>query len=161
VKDTLKIGQDPIPTSVIIVIADPSSKTLEEIKAFLDQGKPFEVRFEGDEACVSEAKGVVKISLSKEETKGIKVRKSARKVPSAQKEFVMNSASILIPKKVPFKVTFGPKETTFRFDLDHYIHIYPDKCAVVGFRGLDENPVSLVRDLLSAFPNLKIYAPKS
>jgi hypothetical protein len=138
-----------------------ASPKLGEIRAFLDQGKPFEVRFEGDEVCVSEAKGVVKISLSKEETKGIRVRKSARKIPSAQKEFVMNSASILIPKKVPFKVTFGPKETTFRFDLDRYIHIYPDKCAVVGFRSLEEHPVSLVRALLSAFPNLKVYAPKS
>ncbi|MDI9609548.1 MAG: hypothetical protein QFX34_04625 [Candidatus Verstraetearchaeota archaeon] len=138
-----------------------ASPKLGEIKAFLDQGKPFEVRFEGDEVFVSEAKGVVKISLSKEETKGIRVRKSARKVPSEQKEFVMNSANILIPKKVPFKVTFGPKETTFRFDLDHYIHIYPDKCAVVGFRSLDDHPVSLVRALLSGFPNLKVYAPKS
>ncbi len=133
---------------------------LEEVKAFLDQGKPFEVRFEGDEARISEAKGVVKISLSKEETKGIRMRKSVRKIPSAQKEFVVNSARILIPKKVPFKVTFGPKETTFRFDLDRYIHIYPDKCAVVGFNSLDEHPVSLVREFLSAFPNLKLYMPR-
>ncbi|RWX73860.1 MAG: hypothetical protein Metus_0639 [Candidatus Methanosuratincola subterraneus] len=137
-----------------------ASSKLGEIKAFLDQGKPFEVKYDGEAVCVSEAKGVVKISLSKEETKGIRVRKSARKIPAAQKEFVINSASILIPKRIPFKVTFGPKETTFRFDLDHYIHIYPEKCAVVGFKSLDELPVSLVRDLLSGFPNLKIYAPK-
>lgn len=131
-----------------------------EIKAFLDEGKPFEVAIQGDEIRVTEAKGVVKIKLSKEETKGIKVKKAPRKIPSDQKEFVIGSASILLQRKVPFKVTFGPKETTFRFDLDRYIHIYPDRCAVVGFRSLDEEPISYIRDLVSRLPNIKIYAPR-
>ncbi|MDI9643966.1 MAG: hypothetical protein QFX35_01955 [Candidatus Verstraetearchaeota archaeon] len=137
-----------------------ASKLL-EIRTFLDQGKPFEVKFQGENAEVLEAKGVVKISLSKEETKGIKVRKSARKVPAAQKEFVINSADVLLQKRVPFKVTFGPKETDFRFDLDHYVHIYPDKCSVVGFKSLDEPPISFIKELVSALPNLRILVPKS
>ncbi|MBC7120195.1 MAG: hypothetical protein H5T33_01245 [Candidatus Methanosuratus sp.] len=138
---------------------DLASK-LGEIRVFLDQGKPFEVGFEGGSVRVSEVKGVVKISLSKEEKKGIRMGKPARKIPSDQKEFVMNSAGILVPEKVPFKVTFGPKETTFRFDLDRYVHIYPDRCAVVGFRSLDDHPISLIKELVSGFRNLKIYAPK-
>ncbi len=52
----------------------------------------------------------------------------------------------------------GKDDSTIRFDLDHYVHLYPDKCLVLGFRSLDERPVSLIRDCLD-YPNIKVLSP--
>jgi hypothetical protein len=138
------------------------------IQDFVDQGKPFEVRFDGGVMSVSEAKGVSKISLSANEMKNAKIRKAAkRKVIKAHKELLANATEILMREKVPFKVTFGTEETVIRFDLDHYIRFFrdkedrvPDKCLVVGFFNLDEKPVALIRECISVYPSVKLLTPK-
>ncbi len=138
------------------------------VQDFVEQGKPFEVKFEGGVMSVSEAKGMSKISLSAEEKKNAKIRKSAkRKVLRGHKSLLANATEILIREKVPFKVTFGTDETMIRFDLDHYIRLFrdkedrvPDKCLVVGFNSLEEKPVALIREHLSIYPSIRLLTPK-
>ena len=131
------------------------------IKQYLDDGKGFEVVFEGDNPILSDMKGVSKIEISKGEMRGLPLRKAGKKrIPEDQKSVVMNTSKILLDNKIPFKVTVASKETTIRFDLDHYIHMYPDKCVIVGFKNFEEKPLSLIKDSLSNCPNLKILSPK-
>ncbi len=139
-----------------------ANSALADVGIWLNEGKPFEVKFEGDVAVVGEVRGIVKIELKKGETKGLGVgkKKAGRKVPKDQKAFILNAAERFLAAKVPFKVTFGPKESTLRFDLDHYVHIYPDRCSVVGFTSLSEAPIALIKELLASIPNVKLLAPK-
>lgn len=137
------------------------------IQDFLEQGKPFEVKFEGGGISISEAKGVSKISLSADEIKNAKIRKaSKRKVLKSHRDFVANASDTLVRERVPFKVTFGTEETVLRFDLDHYIRLFRDKednserCLVMGFYSLDERPVALIRECLSVYPSVKLLTPK-
>ncbi len=138
------------------------------IKDFIDQGKPFEVKFDGGAMSVSDAKGVSKIALSADEMKNAKIRKvKSRKVIKVHRDLLTNATEILVRDKVPFKVTFGTEETVIRFDLDHYIRLFrdkedrvPDKCLVVGFFSLDEKPVALIREFLSVYPNIKFLTPR-
>ncbi|MBM5805690.1 MAG: hypothetical protein FJZ49_06495 [Candidatus Verstraetearchaeota archaeon] len=136
------------------------------IKDYLDQGKAFEVKFDGDQPVVDEAKGITKVSISKDELKGAKIRKGGkRKVPEAQKSIITSAAEAFLKNRVGFKVTFGPNESTIRFDLDHYIRLVhdkddksPDRCLVVGFKSMDEHPIALIKERLSIYPNVKLLS---
>jgi hypothetical protein len=138
------------------------------IQDFLEQGKPFEVKFEGGNVSISEAKGISKVSLSADEIKKAKIKKAAkRKVLKGHREVLTNAAEVLIRERVPFKVTFGTEESVIRFDLDHYIRLLrdkedrvPDKCLVIGFNSLEEKPVALIRECLSIYPSIKLLTPK-
>jgi len=133
-----------------------------EVSNWLNEGRPFEVRFEDGVAVVGGVKNIVKIELKKGETKGLGMgrKKAGRKVPKEQKAFILSAAERLIAAKVPFKVTFGPKESTLRFDLDRYVHIYTDRCSVVGFTNLDEAPVALIKGQLASIQNVRLLAPQ-
>ncbi len=138
-----------------------ASSALDEVSSWLNEGKAFEVKFDGDIPSVSEVKGIVKIELKKGEAKGLKVgkKKAGRKVPKPQKDFILKASELLLAAKKPYKVTFGPKESTLRFDLDHYVHIYPDRASVVGFTSLNDSPIALIKELLASIPNVKLLAP--
>jgi hypothetical protein len=138
-----------------------ASSALDEVSAWLNEGKAFEVKFDGDTPTLTEAKGIVKIELKKGETKGLGMgkKKAGRKVPKPQKEFVLKASELLLAAKKSYKVTFGPKETTLRFDLDHYVHIYPDRASVVGFSSLNDPPIALIKELFASIPNVKLLAP--
>ncbi len=127
------------------------------VKEYLDKTRAFEVKFEGDKITVCEAQGISKTSVSKSEMKGARVG-GKRKIPKDQMDVLRNSVERLFRERVNFKVIFGKDDSTIRFDLDHYIHLYPDKCLVLGFRSLDERPVSLIRDCLD-YPNIKVLSP--
>jgi len=138
------------------------------IKDYVDQGKAFEVKFEGDQPIVDEAKGITKVSISKDELKGAKIRKGGkRKVIEAQKSIITSAAEAFLKSRVSFKVTFGSNESTIRFDLDHYIRLVhdkeddrsPDRCLVVGFKSIDEHPIALIKEHLSIYPNVKVLSP--
>ncbi len=133
-----------------------------EVSNWLNEGRPFEVMFECGVAVVGEVKNIVKIELKKGETKGLGVgrKKAGRKVPKEQKAFILSAAERLLAAKVPFKVTFGPKDSTLRFDLDRYVHIYPDRCSVVGFTDLDEPPIALIKEQLASIQNVRLLTPQ-
>ncbi|MEM4203284.1 MAG: hypothetical protein QXS54_04360 [Candidatus Methanomethylicaceae archaeon] len=131
------------------------------IKQYLDDGKGFELGFEGDTPVLSDVKGISKLEISKGEMRGLPIRKGGKKkILEDQKSIILNASRVLIDNKVPFKVTVGSKEATIRFDLDHYVHMYPDRCVVVGFNNLDERPLSFIKEYLSNYPNLKLLTPK-
>jgi len=139
------------------------------IKDYIDQGKNFEVKFEGDSPApvICEPKGISKIVLSKDEIAKAKIKKSAgRKVVKCQKEFIMSAADALVGNKVGFKVTFGSGESVIRFDLDHYLRLFQDKdkksenCTVLGFSSLDERPIGFIKEQISTYPNVKLLAPR-
>jgi len=138
-------------------------ESLAEVNAYIEKGLAFEVKFDGDKAIVAEPKGITKVTLSKEEMKKAKIgkKKAGRKVPKPQKVFLSGAADILLNAKIPFKVTYGPKECTLRFDLDHYIHVYPDRVSVLGFNKLEDHPIALIKGLLADLPNVKMLSPSS
>jgi hypothetical protein len=131
------------------------------IKQYLDDGKGFELVFEGSSPVLSDVKGISKLEISKGEMRGLPIKKGGKKkILEEQKSVILSTSRILVDNKVPFKVTLGSKEATIRFDLDHYIHLYPDRCVVVGFNNFDERPLSLIKECLSNYPNLKLLTPK-
>ena len=138
------------------------------IQDFLEQGRAFEVKFEGGNTLITETKGISKIALSPDEIKNAKIRKAGKKkVLKEHKQVIAAAAEILIGAKVPFKVTFGTEESVIRFDLDHYVRLFrdkedrnPNKCLVIGFNSLDEKPVALIRECLSIYPSVRLLTPK-
>lgn len=138
------------------------------IRENIEQGKPFEVRFEGDLPVVGEIKGISKIDLTKEELKNAKIKKSkGRKVAKSQKEFILEASRVFLQNRVGFKVTFATEESMIRFDLDHYIRLsrqkeerIPDKCTLVGFSSLDEKPIGFIKEQLSTYPSLTLKTPR-
>lgn len=134
---------------------------LNAIKQYLDEGKGFELGFDGDKPILGDIKGISKLVITKGELRGLPVRKSGKKkMLEDQKSIILYASKVLLDNKIPFKVTVGSKETTLRFDLDHYIHMYPDKCVIVGFSNFEESPLSLIRECFSNCPNLKLLSPK-
>lgn len=133
----------------------------DSIKRYVSEGRGFEIRFENDKAVLSELKGISKLTIEKSEMRGLPLRKSGKKkVLEEQKVIILGASKALINNRIPFKVTVDSKETTIRFDLDHYVHMYPDKCVVVGFKSLDEAPLSFIKEYFSTYPNIKILTPK-
>ena len=145
-----------------------SEDALAAVKDYVEQGKPFEVKFEGGSPVVCEVKGITKIILSPEELKKAKIKKTPkRKVVKSQKDLIIRAAEILLGKKVGFKVVFGTEESTMRFDLDHYMRLVrkkeekiPEKCTIVGFNSIEEPPIVFIKELLSVYPDIKLLAPK-
>ncbi len=134
---------------------------LNTIKQYLDEGKGFELGFDGDEPIIGDVKGISKLVIKKGELRGLPMRKGGKKkILEYQKSIILDASKVLVNSKIPFKVTVGSKETTLRFDLDHYIHMYPDKCVIVGFNNFEELPLSLIRWCFSNCPNLKLLTPK-
>lgn len=130
------------------------------IKQYLDDGKGFDLRFEGNSPVIGGVKGISKLEIAKSELRGLPLRKGGKKILEDQKSIILNTSRVLVNNKVPFKVTVGSKEATIRFNLDRYIHIYPDKCVIVGFNNLEDYPLSLLKEYFSNLPNLKLLKPK-
>lgn len=130
----------------------------DEVLNFVNQGRGFEVRCEGGDVKVSEAKGVSKASISLKEIRGVK--KGRIKSPSSKiKNLVMRLASRLVEAKRNFKVTFGQGDFVLRFDLDHYIRVDSSSSSVVGFKSLEEDPVSIIADILKEHGEVRILRP--
>ncbi|MCS7097924.1 MAG: hypothetical protein NZ922_02970 [Candidatus Methanomethyliaceae archaeon] len=125
------------------------------IGQYIDNGRGFEVIFEKEIPIINELKGVSKIKLNGEEIKGIR-RITKKKILEDHKAIIIESSKILIENKIPFKVTIFPKEVILRFDLDHYIHLYPNKCMIIGFNDINEPPLYLIKDQLKKIKEFKI-----
>ena len=120
---------------------------LSKIREFVDTTKSFEVLCEGDTVKVEEFKGIRKgVEVSKKELKGVRIGR--RKIPKDQLQLVLSVAERLLDKSVNFKVIFGQIDSTIKFDLDHYVHLYPDKCVIIGFSSSSDEPLNSIYDLL-------------
>ena len=130
----------------------------DEILNFVSQGKGFEVRCEGGEIKVSEAKGISRASIDLREIKG--VRKGRGKPPSAKlRNLVVKLASRLVEAGRSFKVTFGQGDFTLRFDLDHYVRVDSTSSNVVGFKSLEEDPIKIIADILEEHGKVRVLRP--
>jgi len=130
----------------------------DEILNFVSQGKGFEVRCEGSEIKVSEAKGISRASIDLREIKG--VRKGRGKPPSAKlRNLVVKLASRLVEAGRSFKVTFGQGDFTLRFDLDHYVRVDSTSSNVVGFKSLEEDPIKIIADILEEHGKVRVLRP--
>jgi hypothetical protein len=129
------------------------------IEKQLSEGKGFEINFEGEIPNISDIKGLSKISKNEiSDIKGIKkIRK--KKVLEDHRDFIIDASKVLIKNKIPFKVTVLPNEIILRFDLDHYMHLYPDKFVVIGFNNLEEFPISLIKSHFPKNKEIKILRP--
>jgi len=129
----------------------------EEILNFISQGKGFEVRCEGGEVKVSEAKGISKASISLKEIKGVK--KGKAKLPVKLRDLVVRLALRLVEAGKSFKVTFGQGDFILRFDLDHYVRVDSTSSSVVGFKSLEEDPINIIADILKEHSEVRILRP--
>ncbi|MCC6013263.1 MAG: hypothetical protein LM593_02745 [Candidatus Verstraetearchaeota archaeon] len=127
------------------------------IEKQLNEGKGFEINFKGEIPNISDIKGISKISKEEiiDNIKGIKKIKK-KKILEEHKNFIIDISKVLIKNKIPFKVTIFPNEVILRFDLDHYIHLYPDKFVIIGFNSLNEFPISLIKSYFPKDKEVKI-----
>jgi len=130
-----------------------------EVLEALENGKSFEAHFEDDKLVVEGVRGIVKGSVSRKDVKGVRV--SRRKPSKKQLEVVKQAAERLLEAKRSFKVVFRSNEVELRFDLDHYVQLYPDRCSVMGFHSPDEPPLDLIYDLLQSYGPVRLYTPKT
>lgn len=135
-------------------------ETLSKIREFLDSLRSFEVVCSSKEIVVSEFKGIRKgEGVSKKELKGVRIGR--KKIPGEQLQLISQAIERLLPKSVSFKVIFGQNDTMLKFDLDHYVHLYPEKCVIIGFSDSSEAPLKYIYDLLSeTYDDLRLLAPK-
>jgi len=130
----------------------------DQVLSMLSQGKGFEITCEGGSVKVSEVKGVSKGSVSLKQVKGI--RKGRVRPPSAKlRELIVELASRLVASGKSFKVTLGQGDFTLRFDLDHYVRVDSKSSSVVGFKSLDEDPISLIVDILESHGEVRLLKP--
>ncbi|MDH5816155.1 MAG: hypothetical protein QE164_05240 [Candidatus Nezhaarchaeota archaeon] len=130
-----------------------------EILDLLNQGRGFEVFYEGGEVKVSEVKGIPsKAFVDLKEIKG--VRKSKAKPPSAKlRDLIIKLASRLIEAGKSFKVTLGHGDFILRFDLDHYIRVDAKSSNIVGFNSLEDETIKIIADLLKEHGEVRILKP--
>ncbi|MCD6409495.1 MAG: hypothetical protein J7L98_04035 [Candidatus Verstraetearchaeota archaeon] len=130
-----------------------------EVLEALENGRSFEACFEDDKLVIEGVRGIVKGSVSRKDVKGVRV--SRRKPSKKQLEVVKQAAERLLEAKRSFKVVFRSNEVELRFDLDHYVQLYPDRCSVMGFHSPDEPPLDLIYDLLQSYGPVRLYVPKT
>ncbi|RLF09796.1 MAG: hypothetical protein DRJ98_07495 [Thermoprotei archaeon] len=126
------------------------------VKSFLDGGRGFEVHFEGDEVKVEEVKGFSKIKLKVKDLKKYAGRRSLKK---EHKALLWKLVEKLVAAKTPFKVIIGAGEFTVRFDLDHYVRVHSDGCAIVGFNSKNEEPINIICKELEEYGPIKLLSP--
>lgn len=137
-----------------------STVSIEDILKKIENLENFEViEYREDGIVVDKVKGIVKGEFSKEDLSELRKRKPRGKPTKEQVELTKEIARRLVNSKVKFKVIFGSKEVTIRFDLDHYLRITDEGTRIVGYNSIDEHPINQIRDLLEKYGEVKILRP--
>ncbi|MEM2058662.1 MAG: hypothetical protein QXO76_10485 [Thermoproteota archaeon] len=124
----------------------------------LNQGKGFEVDYEGDSIKVLETRGISKASINIKEIKGVKKGKT-RPPPQKLRDLIVSLSSRLVAAKKKFRVTLGQGDFVLRFDLDHYVRVDSTSSYVVGFESLDEDPINVIVEILRAHGSVEVLKP--
>lgn len=133
--------------------------TLEELLRIVDSGGNFQViDYSGSHIVIDEVRGIVKVS--DEEIKGelaeIRKRRPRGKPTREQIGVTKDIVTKLVEGRVRFKVIFGPREVTIRFDLDHYIRLTEDDVRIVGFRDRNDGVLRDIASILEKYGPLKM-----
>ncbi|WP_069808006.1 hypothetical protein [Vulcanisaeta thermophila] len=132
----------------------PRTVSLNELIDMVHSIKNFEVLdYQDDSIVVDDVKGIVKIKdgISKEELGELRKRRPRGKPTNRQLEVTEQVVNRLVSGRVKFKVVFGPREVTIRFDLDHYVRITDKDVRVVGFTSKDEGALGLISNVLEGY----------
>ncbi|MFB6471023.1 MAG: hypothetical protein TU36_007330 [Vulcanisaeta sp. AZ3] len=131
--------------------------SLDELINIINNAENFEVvDYQGDSVVIDEVKGIIKIKeedVKKELGELRKMRPRGKPTPK-QLSITADVVKRLVENKVRFKVVFGPKEVTIRFDLDHYVRLNDKDVRVVGFSSRDEGYLGLIADVLEKYKPL-------
>ena len=131
-------------------------KWLSEAERLVEAHRGFEVRVEGGEVKVVEARVEGKAKLAVKELR----KYAGRRVLSKEmRRLLLKIVERLGSLRVPFKVVIGAGEFTVRFDLDHYVRVHKEGSAVVGFKDLSEPPLNSIAELLREHGGVRLLSP--
>jgi len=133
--------------------------TLEELMSIIDSGRNFQVLdYSQGSILIDDVRGIVRLSEGevKEELSVIKKRGLRGKPTKEQIEVTKRVVMKLVENGIKFKVVFGPKEVTIRFDLDHYIRLTDEDVRVVGFKDKSEGVLGTIAHILEEYGRLRI-----
>ncbi|GGP20404.1 hypothetical protein GCM10007981_08340 [Thermocladium modestius] len=133
---------------------------LEELLGRLDAVNNIEViGYDQDGAArVTKVKGIIKGELNEKELGELKKRRPRGKPTPKQVKTVKDLASILYNNKVKFKVVFGSKEATIRFD-QGYIRLTEEDARIAGFKSENDFPLPLIKDELNKYGKVLFLKP--
>lgn len=130
------------------------SQLVDEVKA----GHNIEVvDFKGDLIVVDEVKGIVKGDVG--DIGELKKRRPRGGPTGRQLELASEVARRLAENRVKFKIVYGPREVTIRFDLDRYVRVTEEDSRVVGFTRPDEEPLKYIYSQLEGYGKVKFLKP--
>ncbi len=125
----------------------------------VEQCENFEVKgYEGELVLIDSVHGIRK-GIGEEELKLARRHRGRRRISKAQLDLVVKIVERLINSRRNFKVVFGTNDVVIRFDIDHYIHVYPGEIKVIGFENLEQEPLNLIKDVLTGYGTVKILRP--
>jgi len=138
---------------------DVEKVSLPDLVARVRRGENVEVvGYEGDVVLLSKPKGVVKGEFTQEDLSELKKRKPRGKPTEEQLELAAEVAKRLGEAKRQFKIVFGPKEVTIRAG-GGFIRVSEEDVRLAGYKGLEEDPLPLIIDVLRGYGEVKLLRP--
>lgn len=133
---------------------------VDRLAEFLNEGHSFIVDYdENGTPHISEYKGRSTIAIDRELRKVIRRRRGKRRPCKKILRLVQEISLTFIQQNIPFKVIFGSNDVMVYIDLDHFIHIYPSKISIVGYKSLDDHPLNFIRHYLESYGSIKFLKP--
>ncbi len=132
--------------------------TVEELVNRIMEGNNLEVvDYRGDSVLIDSVKGIVKGDVG--DLGELKKRRPRGGPTKRQVELTAAVARALAKSRVKFKVIFGPREATIRFDEDRYVRVTENDSRVVGFNSSSEEPLSIIYNELSSYGKVLFLKP--
>ena len=132
--------------------------TVEEFINRVMEGNNLEVvDYKGDYVIIDSVRGIVKGEVG--DLGELKKRRPRGGPTKRQVELMAAIARALAKSRIKFKVVFGPREATVRFDEDRYVRITENDSRVVGFNSSSEEPLSIIYGELSGYGKVLFLKP--
>ncbi|ABW01248.1 hypothetical protein [Caldivirga maquilingensis] len=132
--------------------------TVEELINRVMEGNNLEIiDYRGDLIVVDSVKGIVKGDVG--DLGELKKRRPRGGPTKRQVELIAAIVRALVKSRVKFKVVFGPREATVRFDEDRYVRVTESDSRVVGFNSSSEEPLSIIYGELSGYGKVLFLKP--
>lgn len=109
-------------------------------------------------AKVTKVKGIIKGELNEKELGELKKRRPRGKPTPKQVNTVKGVAKLLYDNRVKFKVVFGSKEATIRFE-QGYVRLTESDVRIAGFNSENDQPLPLILGELSKYGKVLFLKP--
>ncbi len=131
----------------------------ESLSQFISERRNFEVKYTPEGApVITEYRPPSRASMPKEIRKLVR-RRTRRRIPRSVLLTLEEACKLLINKRTSFRVIFGANDVIIYLDLDHFIHIYPNKISIAGYNSLKEEPLASLRQVLEKHAPVKLLKP--